>query len=31
VLRLEMPGGTAPDRIELDPDGWLLKGDVVYR
>lgn len=31
VLRLELPGDAPPDRIELDPDGWLLKGDVVYR
>jgi aminopeptidase N len=31
VLRVELPGNAPPDTVTLDPDGWLLKGEVVYR
>lgn len=31
VLRLRFPGGSPPDELTVDPDGWLLKGPVVYR
>jgi aminopeptidase N len=31
VLRVELPGNAPPDTVTLDPDGWLLKGEVLYR
>jgi aminopeptidase N len=26
VLRVDLPTGSAPSRVVLDPDGWVLKG-----
>jgi hypothetical protein len=26
VVTLELPGRSAPTRVVLDPDGWVLKG-----
>jgi aminopeptidase N len=31
VVRMELPGNEAPDAVALDPEGWLLTGEVVYR
>jgi aminopeptidase N len=31
VLELALPGGQAPERVEIDPDGDLLMGDAVWR
>ncbi len=31
TVRLSFPGPERPTDLVVDPDGWLLKGDVVYR
>ena len=28
VVRLRLPDGPAPNRVELDPDGWILRGSL---
>lgn len=28
---VRIPAGRRPDRVVLDPDGWVLRGDVRYR
>ena len=27
VIRVDLPGLRRPERVVLDPDGWVLKGD----
>jgi len=31
VLRLPFPGAEPPDEVVVDPEGWLLEGEIAYR